>query len=118
MQRRPATSTTTSHSEVIRAGRLAALSGSLLFSGEESRMNTLVHTAQSHQRPVTRLLERGTNVSQHGEARWRMACPAHDSRHQSPTLAIRELPDGTLLLRCHAGCGAADIVAAVDLTLA
>jgi len=43
-------------------------------------------------------------------------CPAHDDR--SPSLSIRETNDGTILLKCFAGCGAADVVAAVGLTLA
>jgi hypothetical protein len=64
------------------------------------------------------LLDRLDRVSQHGPDRWRAICPAHESRHRAQSLAIRELPDGTLLVRCHAGCGAADVVAALGLTLA
>ncbi len=66
---------------------------------------------------VARLLERLTRVSRHGDDRWRAVCPAHATRHQTQSLAIRELNDGTLLIRCHAGCGAADIVKAVGMTL-
>ena len=42
-------------------------------------------------------------------------CPAHDDR--SPSLSIRELDDGQLLINCLAGCGGADVVRAVDLEL-
>jgi hypothetical protein len=41
-------------------------------------------------------------------------CPAHEDR--SPSLSIRETTDGTVLVRCFAGCGAADVVEAVGLT--
>lgn len=40
-------------------------------------------------------------------------CPAHDDR--SPSLSIKELPDGRVLVHCHAGCGALDVIAAVGL---
>ena len=33
---------------------------------------------------------------------WIARCPAHDDR--VPSLAIRETDDGTILVRCHAGC--------------
>jgi hypothetical protein len=45
---------------------------------------------------------------------WRAKCPAHDSRGAS--LAIRELGDGRVLLRCFAECATADVLAAVGLT--
>lgn len=63
------------------------------------------------------LLERLTRVTQCAADRWRAVCPAHDSRHRTQSLAIRELPDGTLLIRCHAGCNVGDIVAAIGLEL-
>src|SRR5690606_33423892 len=43
--------------------------------------------------------------------------PAHESKHRTQSLAIRELGDGTLLVRCHAGCDVAAVVAAVGLVL-
>jgi hypothetical protein len=47
---------------------------------------------------------------------WRAICPAHESRHRSRTLAIRELDDGRVLLRCHAECDTGDVLAAVGMT--
>jgi len=35
-------------------------------------------------------------------------CTAHEDSH--PSLSVRETPDGTVLLRCRAGCSTADIV--------
>lgn len=63
------------------------------------------------------LISRLTRVTQVQPGRWRAVCPSHDSTRRTQSLAIRELPDGTLLLKCHAGCGAADIVGALGLQL-
>jgi hypothetical protein len=40
-------------------------------------------------------------------------CPAHEDRQ--PSLAVRELDDGRVLLRCHAGCSTDDVLDAVGL---
>jgi CHC2 zinc finger len=47
---------------------------------------------------------------------WMARCPAHADR--SPSLSVTQTADGTVLVRCHAGCTAADIVAAIGLTMA
>lgn len=64
-----------------------------------------------------RLLARLEGVQQCGPDRWRAICPAHESRHRTRSLAVRELPDGTLLVRCHAGCDVGAVVGAVGLKL-
>jgi hypothetical protein len=61
------------------------------------------------------LLDRLDGVRVTGPGRWLAKCPAHEDR--SPSLSIRELEDGTLLVKCFAGCGAADVVATVGLEL-
>ncbi len=66
--------------------------------------------------PIDRLLGLLEKVKRTGADRWVACCPAHDDRR--PSLSVRELPDGTILVKCWSGCGAADVVAAVDLTLA
>ncbi len=38
-------------------------------------------------------------------------CPAHDDRE--PSLAITDARDGKVLVRCHAGCGQRDVIAAL-----
>lgn len=63
------------------------------------------------------LLERLMRVTQCAPDRWRAICPAHESQHRTQSLAIRELPDGTLLLHCHAGCDVGQIVAALGMEL-
>ena len=49
--------------------------------------------------------------------RWRAICPAHDSKHQSRTLAVYEADDGRVLVKCHAGCDVQSIVGAVGMDL-
>lgn len=61
------------------------------------------------------LLDRLDGVRVTGPGRWIARCPAHEDR--SPSLSVRELEDGTALVRCFAGCGAADVVAAAGLEL-
>jgi hypothetical protein len=52
----------------------------------------------------------------HGEPpKIRARCPVHGSH--GGTLAITETRDGTLLLRCHFGCQASEIVHALGLEL-
>lgn len=62
-----------------------------------------------------KLLGRLQAVRSTGPSRWIAKCPAHEDR--SPSLSVREVEDGTVLIRCFAGCGAADVVAAVGLEL-
>ena len=65
--------------------------------------------------PVDVLLDRLTSVKQTRPDRWQARCPAHDDR--SPSLAITETAEGTVLVKCWAGCSASDIVGAVGLEL-
>jgi len=73
------------------------------------------HARVAGNRGVARLIERLNAVKPTGEGRWIACCPAHDDRH--PSLSIRELRDGRVLVHCFAGCAVHDVVRAVDLTL-
>jgi len=42
-------------------------------------------------------------------------CPSHEDKN--PSLAIKELHDGRVLINCFAGCGGADIMAAIGMSL-
>lgn len=79
--------------------------------------------AQSDARPnvspamtIDSLLSRLDGVRQVAHNRWRARCPAHDGKNVN-VLSIGETTDGTVLLKCFAGCPAADVVGAVGLTL-
>jgi hypothetical protein len=47
---------------------------------------------------------------------WSARCPAHDDRRASLSIALGD--DGVVLVRCHAGCDPAAILAAIGLKLA
>lgn len=60
------------------------------------------------------LLNHLPRVKKTGADRWMACCPAHQDKTAS--LAIKELPDGRVLLHCHAGCDPDSVLAAVGLT--
>lgn len=60
------------------------------------------------------LLSRLDKVKPTGSGRWLACCPAHDDR--SPSLSIRELEDGRVLIHCFAGCEVQAVLDAVGLT--
>lgn len=71
--------------------------------------------AHSTANPVSLLLSRLDNVRQYGSG-YRADCPTgHRSRG---TLAIGVGDDDRVLLHCHAGCHAADVLGSLGLTLA
>lgn len=47
---------------------------------------------------------------------WLACCPAHQDR--TPSLTVRSLEDGRILVHCFAGCGAADVMASIGLETA
>lgn len=63
---------------------------------------------------VEDLLARLSGVKKSGKG-WSAKCPAHDDRHSS--LSVNQTDDGTILVKCHAGCSAEAVVQAVGLEL-
>jgi hypothetical protein len=61
-----------------------------------------------------RLLDKLNGVKRTGADRWIANCPAHDDKR--PSLNIRELGDGRLLIICRAQCATEDVLASVGLT--
>jgi len=59
------------------------------------------------------LLSRLDGVRRTGRDRWLARCPAHEDR--TPSLSVRELDDGRVLVHDHAGCKVEDILGAVGL---
>jgi hypothetical protein len=64
---------------------------------------------------VAKLLDRLMRVRRTGHGRWVASCPVHDDN--SPSLSIRELDDGRVLLHDFGGCETGDVLSAVGLTL-
>jgi hypothetical protein len=65
--------------------------------------------------PIDNILSRLDKVKPNGAGKWLACCPAHADKN--PSLSIKESDDGTVLLKCWAGCTAADITASVSLDL-
>ena len=61
------------------------------------------------------LLDHLEGVRATGPRGWVAQCPAHHDK--TPSLSVRELPDGRVLVHCFAGCNVHDILAAVGLSL-
>lgn len=52
-------------------------------------------------------------VKRTGPGRWICCCPAHEDKN--PSMNVRELPDGKVLVICRAGCSNDEILAATGL---
>ena len=63
--------------------------------------------------PILDLVNRLDHCKPTGKDSYIARCPAHDDR--SPSLTIKELPDGRVLVHCFSGCGALDVLNAVGL---
>lgn len=59
------------------------------------------------------LLGKLDGVRATGAGRWIAKCPSHDDR--SPSLSVRELDDGRVLIHCFASCDVEDVVGAVGM---
>lgn len=64
---------------------------------------------------LEKVLNRLDKVKSTGRSKWMACCPAHDDK--DPSLSITEAGDGKVLLKCWAGCTAAEIVEAIGLGL-
>jgi hypothetical protein len=62
------------------------------------------------------LLSRLEGLKARGPDRWIARCPAHADR--SPSLTIRDLGDGRILLHCFAGCEVLHVLQAIGLDFA
>jgi len=63
-----------------------------------------------------KLLQQLEKVKKTGNYKWQARCPAHDDK--GPSLAIREMDDGRILIHCFAGCGAGEVLNAIGMEFA
>lgn len=63
---------------------------------------------------MTSILERLEGVRKTGSDKYVARCPAHADK--SPSLSIREMSDGRVLIHCFAGCETEAILSAVGLS--
>lgn len=61
------------------------------------------------------LLEQLQQVRRTNKDQWLACCPAHDDK--TPSLSIRNLEDGRVLIHCFSGCDVKNIVSALDLEM-
>lgn len=59
------------------------------------------------------LLSRLEKVKRSGTGSWLACCPAHADK--TPSLTIREVDDGRVLLHCFGGCSVEEVLGAVSL---
>lgn len=64
---------------------------------------------------IDALLNRLHKVRKSGNG-YSACCPAHDDRN--PSLGITQHPDGRILIFCRAGCGGAEVMEAIGMSLA
>lgn len=76
----------------------------------------LAKTLRSNDSPIDLILHGLERVKSTGPGKWQALCPAHNDKR--PSLSIKESDDGRVLLKCWTGCGAAEIVNALGLSLA
>lgn len=67
-------------------------------------------------RPIDNVLPKFDMVRPNGAGKWIARCSAHGP-DRTPSLSIKECEDGTVLLKCWAGCSAVEITAAIGLGL-
>jgi len=62
---------------------------------------------------IDTFLSRLTETKRTGKGRYLACCPAHSDKH--PSLNVRELDDGRVLVKCFAGCSVQEVLDAVGL---
>jgi hypothetical protein len=62
---------------------------------------------------VDALITRLGKLKKTGKDKWIACCPAHEDR--SPSLSVKETADGTVLVKCFAGCSVDDICGAIGI---
>ena len=64
---------------------------------------------------IDTLLTRLESVRSTTKNQWKAKCPAHVDKN--PSLSVREVEDGRILIHCFAGCGVHNILASVNLEM-
>lgn len=62
---------------------------------------------------IETILSRVQKVRKSSSNSWMACCPAHEDKN--PSLSIRDLGDGRILLNCLAGCETLDVLGAVGM---
>jgi len=65
--------------------------------------------------PFERLAQRTRGWRSYGRDRAIFCCDGHEDKR--PSVSVRELPDGRVLLHCFAGCNVESVLGSIGLTL-
>jgi hypothetical protein len=67
--------------------------------------------------PALQPILTASRARQVGRDKWRGHClnPSHDDKN--PSMSVRLMPDGTILVNCFGGCAKSDILGGINLTL-
>lgn len=71
-------------------------------------------TISPHSSPIDNLLSRLDRVKRTGPSTWMASCPTRDDKH--PSMTIRELDDGRVLIHDFGGDSVEEILGAIGLT--
>jgi len=64
---------------------------------------------------IDNLLNRLEKVKQRGNDSWLARCPAH--KDKSPSLSIRNMADGRVLIHCFAGCDVYSVLSELNMDM-
>lgn len=64
---------------------------------------------------IDNVLARLEKVKRTGKESYIACCPSHNDRH--PSLSVRDLPDGRILIHCFAGCEPNSILHSIGLDM-
>jgi len=64
---------------------------------------------------IDNVLARLEKVKRTGSGTYIACCPSHEDKN--PSLSIRDLPDGRILIHCFAGCDIYSILASIDMEI-
>jgi hypothetical protein len=64
---------------------------------------------------IDNVLARLEKVKRTGKDRYIACCPSHNDKN--PSLSLRDLPDGRILIHCFAGCDLNSILYSIDLDM-
>lgn len=83
-------------------------------TASEGRFKSTQHS-HNNLSPAQTLLSRLDAVRGTGRDQWLARCPGHDDG--SPSLSVRELGDGRVLLHCFAGCEPGEVLGALNMRM-
>lgn len=81
----------------------------------QNRLASWRHNTAPNQNGIDTLLSHLDKVRASGQGRWMARCPAHGDK--GPSLSVRELADGRVLVHCFAGCAVHEVLGAVGLDI-